>query len=95
MYVLVYVLMFVLLSSGNEKVKMSDVIHFFSGASKLPTSGFPAPPKICFTDEPGLPRSSTCDISITFPRELGYLNEEEFKAKMDMCLLDSFGFGQV
>jgi len=55
MYVLVYVLMFVLLSSGNEKVKMSDVIHFFSGASKLPTSGFPAPPKICFTDEPGYP----------------------------------------
>ena len=67
--------------------------HFVSGASKLPAAGFNVQPSIKLTDVSGLPRSSTCDVSITFPRCYGHLPSSEFKHKMDMCILDSFGFG--
>ncbi len=78
--------------SGNP-VSVSDVIHFMSGSSKLPAAGFDSNPSIHFTDELCLPKASTCDISITFPRSYGLLSYEEFKEKMDMCICDSFGFG--
>ncbi len=74
-------------------VSVSDIIHFMSGSSKLPAAGFNCIPSIRFTDEPCLPKASTCDISITFPRSYGLLSYEEFKEKIDMCICDSFGFG--
>ena len=64
-----------------------------SGSSKLPASGFDVNPKICFTDAVVLPYTSTCDISITFPRSYGLLQFTEFEDKMDECILSSCGFG--
>ena len=42
-----------------------------------------------------LPWASKCDLSITFPRNMGLLTEEEFRQKMDMCILGSFEFCTV
>lgn len=81
------------LSLERQDVSLGDILHFFSGATKLPASGFQVMPKIYFTDENILPKASTCDVSITFPRSYGKLDYCEFKAKLDMCILDSFGFG--
>lgn len=74
-------------------VSVSDIIHFMSGSSRLPAAGFNNTPSIHFMDDTCLPKASTCDISITFPRSYGFLSYEEFKEKMDMCICDSFGFG--
>ena len=74
-------------------MSLADVLHFFSGADKLPATGFTVTPSIYFTDTEMLPKSSTCDLSITFPRSLGLLSYEEFQQKMDLCIKGSFGFG--
>ena len=80
-------------TAEHTDVKIGDILQFFTGSSKLTTTGFTATPMIHFTDESGLPRASTCDYSITFPRLFGHLGYDKFKAKMDMCIKDSFGFG--
>ncbi len=74
-------------------MSLADVLHFFSGSTKIPALGFDNTPKIHFTNESILPKTSTCDVSITFPRDYGNLPYADFKAKLDMCILDSFGFG--
>ena len=68
-----------------------SILQFFSGSAK----GFDKVPKIYFTNTNQLPWASTCDPSITFPRNMGLLTEEEFRQKMDMCILGSCGFGTV
>ena len=80
--------------TGRGDVSLGDILQFFSGSTKLPAAGFNCTPKIYFTDELCLPRASTCDLSITFPRSFGSLSYEDFKAKMNMCVCDSFGFGK-
>ena len=77
----------------REDVSLADVLHFFSGADKLPATGFTTTPSIQFIDMERLPKSSTCDLSITFPRSFGLLPYDEFRDKMDMCIKGSFGFG--
>ena len=47
--------------AGTQDVTLADVLHFMCGATKLPASGFNTTPKIHFTDEFILPKSSTCD----------------------------------
>ena len=79
-------------SEGND-VSLDKVLQFFTGSSKLPAAGFHTTPTINFTDDTCLPRASTCDLSITFPRKYGFLTFEEFKEKMDFCILNSYGFG--
>lgn len=74
-------------------VSIADILHFVSGATKLPATGFTTMPSIRFSDVDGFPFSSTCDISITIPRSFGLLSYAEFKSRMDMSILDSFGFG--
>lgn len=81
------------LPAGQRCVTLGGVLQFFSGANKMPSTGFECTPKICFTDEDRLPFSSTCDLRITFPRSLAYLSYEEFKKKMDFCISCSCGFG--
>ncbi len=79
--------------TGKQRVSLGDILHFISGANKLPAAGFNAQPSIKFADVLSLLQSSTCDVSITFPRSYGNLTYTEFKNKMDMSILDSFGFG--
>ena len=74
-------------------MSLADILHFISGSTKLPASGFDKMPKIHFTDDCILPKASTCDVNITFPRSFGKLLYPEFRTKLDMCILDSFGFG--
>ena len=81
--------------AGREDITLGNILEFISGASKLPATGFPKNPAIFFCNEDRLPRASTCDISITFSRKLGILQYEEFKEKMDFCILGSYGFGSV
>ena len=82
-----------------QKGKISHFLtyyNFFSGSAKVPAAGFDQVPKIRFSDEiDRLPWASTCDLSITFPRVMGLLSEDEFRQKLDMCILGSFGFGIV
>ena len=79
--------------AGRDDVSLGDVLHFFSGCDKLPSTGFTVTPSIKFTNMDMLPRSSTCDLSIMFPRSFGLLSYNEFQEKMDMCVQESFGFG--
>ena len=74
-------------------MSISDILQFISGSRKLPAAGFPCTPSVHFTNVKNLPRTSTCDVSITFPRSLEELTYEKFKEKMDMCVLESGGFG--
>lgn len=76
-----------------EDVSITDILHFVSGATKLPATGFTTMPSIHFSDVDAFPFSSTCDVSITIPRSFGLLSYAEFKSRMDMSILDSFGFG--
>ena len=78
-----------------DNVSVGDILKFLSGSSRIPATGFDTTPKIRFTDEDCLPTVSTCDMSITFPRKMGLLNFEEFKNKLDFCILGSYGFGVV
>ncbi len=81
--------------TDRKDVTLSHILQFFSGSSKIPAAGFNRLPKICFSDDDRLPWTSTCDLSITFPRAMGLLSEEDFRQKLDMCILGSFGFGIV
>ena len=63
---------------GNGPVKLGDILEFVSGASKIPPSGFPKNPSIRFCDDDRLATASTCDVSITFPRKLGWLQFDQF-----------------
>lgn len=74
-------------------MEIGDILHFFTGSTKLTTTGFPTTPVIQFTDDLCLPTASTCDYSITFPLSFGHMDYGQFKVKMDMCIKDSFGFG--
>lgn len=73
----------------------ANILKFFSGASRIPATGLDETPKIYFTDLDCLPNTSTCDLSITFPRRFGFLTYEEFEDKMDLCILGSPGYGKV
>ena len=79
----------------NSSVSLDDILHFISGSSKLPAAGFPRVPSVHFTDTNNLPTTSTCDVSITFPRCFDQLSYEKFKEVMDLCILNSCGFGGV
>ncbi len=79
----------------REDVTLEEVLKFISGSSRLPGTGFDKSPSIHFTDEERLPTVSTCDVSITFPRQMGLLTYEDFKSKMDFYILGSCGFGSV
>lgn len=81
--------------ADREDVTVQEIMKFMSGSSKIPATGFDTTPKIRFIDADRLPTVSTCDISITFPRGMGLLSYEAFKAKMGFCILGSHGFGVV
>ena len=83
----------VCISIGRVDVSLRKILHFISGSSKIPASGFDVTPKIRFTDDDVLPFSSTCDLSIAFPRSYGLLQHADFKKRVDYCISDSFGYG--
>ena len=56
---------------------------------------FPRVPSVYFTDDNNLPTTSTCDVSITFPKCFDQLSYEKFKEVMNLCILNSCGFGGV
>ena len=87
--------MFIFIILDERPVSLGNILQFFSGANKLPATGFDTVPKIYFTNDECLPCASTCALSITFPRSLGLLSYDDFQEKMDMCILGSFGFGSV
>ena len=75
-----------LFPTDRGNVSLGDILQFVSGSTKLPAAGFNCTPKVCFTDELCLPRASTCDLSITFPRLFGSVTYKDFKEKMNVCL---------
>ena len=81
--------------TGRQGVTLVDILQFFSGAGKIPAIGFYSTPRLSFTAEECLPRVSTCDLSITFPRSMGLLSFKTFADTMSMCIQGSFGFGTV
>ena len=78
-----------------EGVYLADLLQFFTGARKVPVTGFDTTLKIKFSNEAMLPKASTCDCSITFSRSWSLLMDDEFQQKMSECILGSVGFGQV
>ena len=76
-------------------IEMIQGPDFFTGLSKVPATGFDCVPKIKFIDGNRLPTASTCELSITFPREMASLTVDEFKEKMDFCIHGSHGYGVV
>ena len=76
-------------------MSLESILQFFSGASKLPATGFDETPKITFTSENVLPYTSTYALKVTFPRSLGLLSYDDFESKMDLCIRGSFGFGAI
>ena len=87
--------MYFLENGSTTGVTLLDIWKFFSGANKIPGTGFENAPSIKFTDENMLPKVSTCAHCITFSRQFGLISYDNFKYKMKECILGSFGFGQV
>ena len=79
----------------RDNINVENVLHFVSGSSKVPATGFENVPSIKFMDEERLPTVSICAISITFPRSMGLLEYESFKERMDDCIICSHGFGNI
>jgi hypothetical protein len=86
---------YVLFYAGVQGVYLPDLLQFFTGARKIPATGFDTTLKIKFSNEFMLPKASTCDCSITFSRSWGLLMDDEFQQKMSDCILGSVGYGQV
>ena len=82
----------ILIHAGRQRITLSNILEFLDLAGH--TAGFPTTP-IRFCDDDRLPKASTCDVSITFARSMGLLQYEQFKEKMDFCILGSYGFGSV
>ena len=80
-----------IIHSDGRCVSLENILQFFSGASKLPATGFDET-KISFTSEDVLPYTSACALKIMFPRSLGVLSYDDFEGKMDFCVCCSFGF---
>lgn len=80
---------------SRDDMSVGDVLQFFTGSTKVPATGFDGIPKIKFIAEDRLPTASTCELSITFSRKMASFTVEEFKDKMDFCILGSHGFGIV
>jgi len=71
-------------------------MSFFSGTKDLIGIGLEeVKPMIDFMDAKLLPTASTRALTITFPRCFGELQYEQFKSKMDLCILGSQGFGNI
>ena len=66
-------------------MSLESILQFFSGASKLPATGFDETPKITFTSENVLPYTSTCALKVTFPRSLGLLLMMTLRAKWNFA----------
>ncbi len=80
----------------RNDVTLPHILQFLTGSSKIPAAGFSKDPMIRFTnDQDRLPFVSTCDIAITFPRCMGHLRVDEFRERMDFCILGSVGFGNL
>ncbi len=79
----------------GRSVTTAEIVQFLSGATRIPAIGFDTTPKVRFTDEECLPRVSTCDVAITFPRSMGLMRFDKFCEILDMCIKGSFGFGSV
>ena len=82
-------------SSGDNGVKIEEILQFMSGSSRIPATGFDGTPTIRFTDSDQLPKVSTCDLSITFSRKMGNLTYEQFNERMTLAIQGSKGFGLV
>ena len=80
-------------SAERNDIDIGEILKFLTGSSKIPATGFDSIPKIGFTDRDYLPVVSTCDIMITFPRNMGMLDIDAFKEKIDFCILESHDFG--
>ena len=76
-------------------MRLADVLQFFTGARKIPATGFDNTLKVFFTDANMLPTASTCQCSITFSRDWGKMSDGDFKIKLSECILCSVGYGQV
>lgn len=79
----------------RDDIGVGEILMFISGSPKLPACGFGSVPTIQFTDMNILPRASTCDISLTFSRNMHSLSADDFKEKMDYYILNSHGYGEV
>ncbi len=91
---MMFTLPLLLAPTGREGVTIADILQFYSGADKIPAIGFDATPKIGFTSDECLPRVSTCDLSITFPRSMGLLSFDKFAETMDLCFKVPLALGQ-
>jgi hypothetical protein len=76
-------------------VTLQNILQFFTGASRVPGTGFDETPKISFMSKECFPEGSTCSLTIKFPLSMGCLGYEDFEAKMDYAILGSYGFGTV
>ena len=77
------------------KVTLNDVMNFFCGTKDVQAIALEGEtvPMIDFMDSDLLPTTSTCALVITFPRKFAEMQFDQFKEKMDMCILGSQGFG--
>lgn len=79
-----------------ESPTLRDVMIFLTGSETVPPLGYgDVNPAIVFTDDDQLPTVSTCSLSLCFPRHNMPTNYDEFKARMNLVILGSHGFGTV
>lgn len=50
--------------------KRTDVLIFFTGASRIPPLGFPKSPTLNFSEENIYPTASTCALILTIPQDM-------------------------
>lgn len=73
-----------------------QILAFATGASKIPSMGFPVSPRIqfIFNDNPrALPTASICSLTLRLP--LALTKYDNFKEQMTMAVLNIVGFGQI
>lgn len=81
--------------AGDTRAKLSDILAFATGASKIPPTGFSPQPTICFWED-CRPRANTCGNVLFLPTKANVLAEyEEFQAMMDDGILNSPFFGMA
>ena len=72
------------------------MMNFFCGTNDMQAISLEElVPLINFMEADLLPTGSTCGLTITFPRNFAEMQFDQFRDKMDMCILGSQGFGSI
>ena len=82
-------------AEGENDVSLKDVLAFFTGADREPTTGFPEVPQLVFLHgSDNFATASTCSLCLRLPTR-HHTSYEAFRSSMILSFLGHDGFGVV